>query len=359
LLKSELIEPLYRLFDTIRDKSSAIRELAYGFSLAHRYMSLHTLTGLEDRPDTAIRQNRVNLQEFEAADFANIIFSVNVEKIANLRFDSTFYHKAQSIHHLMSDVGDGIKIARKHMDPEIWQKKEILNEAMKFVGNHPLKSFVQEELVERRKIVPFKKFRPRRYLSEKLNAAESFFRAIPMELLGYTPSFIFTNGMSRGVISMKPTPRFRLLLKARKMGNLPTLDIFQTEELILKGKLGKYFEEHPGPIRFAIPIKLEKGAPSQETQFPFSMGGGATPKVDVTSLMVAFRDGDDEVRHFTDEFSMLKPRAYVSEVQPWKDIDSDFPRRKMVHTLLVWTELEFGVPLQYMQVRPGSIKHLV
>jgi hypothetical protein len=347
LLKNELIEPLTRTLSEIVARSEMLRDLAYAFNLTHRFISLHTLTGTNREGQIKRRQNIAN---FDPAAFANIIFTVEPESMMNLRFDNVFYHKSLSVHDLLSDVGDGIAIVKRYLKDPIFKASERITQAMTFVKAHPLKSWVQEELIERKKVVPFLDFVPRRYLSEKLTLAENFMKSLPSSVLGYARSFIYTNGAEADVISMEPTERFRILLRAKPMKIDTVLTIKDLEKLMLRGELAAFLKNHQGPIRFDIPVGLTSGPPSLSPIFPFSLSGNA--RVEVSTIPVGFRDGDDEIRHFTDEFAMLMPRAYVSEVQPWEDIPADFPVSKMIHTMTVWSELEFGIELERRHVRP-------
>jgi hypothetical protein len=356
LLKSELIEPLYRTLDEINAQSESIREFAFSFNLAHRFLSLHTLTGLDEASVSKDKKNKVTLVEMDPAQFANLIFSVDHSKIENMSYDNTFYHKAQSIHHLLSDVGDGLYISRQFLSSEQWKKSEIIEHGMRFVGSHPLKQWIQDELIKRKKVVPFEKMVPRRYLSKKIDAAKRFFKSLTPSLLSYTPSFIFSNGDERGVIDRTPNERYRVLSRAKKMGKIPTLTIFDFEKLVIRDEFHVYLEKNPGPIRFKIPIELKSGPPKTDVTLPFELATEQS-HILIKDLYVGFRDGDDEIRHFTDSYAFSLPRTYLSEIVPWEEVPADFPRRHLVHEVDVWTELELDIPLEYMRTRskPSSL----
>jgi hypothetical protein len=355
-IKDELISPIQRILTEIATKADSIRELVFGFNWAARFLSLHTLTSMSKEVVEGAAYNKTTVAVLNPAAFANVMFSVDPESIQNLKFDSMMYHKAQSIHSHLSDIGDGLKIARTYLDPKIWRTSEIIVEGMKFVDPHPLKSWFQDELIKRKKTIPFKQLRPRSYLSKKLTAASTFFKSLSPSLLGFAHSFIFTNGMERAVLDDSvPAKRYRHLIKAKRLSGLPTLTIHELEALLLKGTLRDYLNQNPGPIRFRIPISLTSGPPQATPTIPLTMAN-LKSRLEVLNIHVGFRDGDDEVRHETDEYALLLPRTYLSETVPWIDIPADYPRSNMVHTMTVWSELDLGLPLVRMPVR--STGHL-
>jgi hypothetical protein len=347
LISDELIQPLSRLITEIALKASALRDLLYGFNLAHRYMSLHTLTGYERDEDIT----RVVSHIFDPNSFGNIMFTIDPESLENVQIDNSMYLKSISVHQHMSDVGDGLIIARKYLSTKYWQKSEILEQAMRFVAPHPLKEWIGRELIARKKVLPFDMFRGRTYMSKKLAVVEDFFKRMDPKLLGYTNSFIFTNWNAENTVSMASTDKYRKLLIARPIGNVTSLNITQLETLILHDGLEKFLRSQKTPIRFNIPAKLESGPPSETPRVPFTFG--ANGKIDVSSIYVGFRDGDEEIRYHTDEYASLLPIPYVSEQPPWMDVSFDYPMRHMIHRLVIWSELEFDIPLEYMRTRPG------
>jgi hypothetical protein len=347
MLNANTINPVIDLLREIRSKGEAIKTLSFAFNRAHRFMSLHTLTG----PIASSREavpNRFNAFTFDPAQFVNIVFTIQPDQILNLRFDNSFYYKSLSIHHLLSDVGDGLFIARSRLDSKIWKKSEILTEAMKFVAPHPMKEWLAKELIERKKTLPFERFVPRQYLSDKLVAADVFFKSLSPKLLQYTPSFIFSNGNDRSLLSVVPE-QFRLLTVAKRKRHDAELDIYELEELILKGKVQEYMDRHD-TIRFNIPTRLTSGPPPDAPTVPFVTNGEV--RLEVRPIHVAFRDADDEIRHHTDEFAFLLPRSYLSEITPWVNVPADYPRNHLIHVLEVWSELEFDVPIERMPTRP-------
>jgi hypothetical protein len=356
LIANELVEPISRVLVSIVNRSNSIRELMFHFNYAHRFMSLHTLTGLGDRkevmPDHPLRTESFI---FDPASFANAIFTIDATSLENVRYDNTFYHKAQSIHALLTDVGDGLAIARRYLDPTIWKTSEVLREAINFVPAHPLKEWIKEELIARRKDIPFKRFEKRAYLSDKWVAADAFYRSLGSKLLGYAPSFIYSNGDEEAVVNYSSSDRYRTLHIAKPQSQLPTLTVQDLESLMLRGKLKEYLRKNPGPIRFQIPIGLQAGPPKLEPNNPWIFS--AQSKVQLKSLYIGFRDGDDEKRHNTDDEALLMPRVYTAEQTPWVDIGPDYPRLNMVHQVTAWSELELGVPLAYMPRHGRKGKH--
>ena len=135
------------------------------------------------------------------------------------------------------------------------------------------------------------------------------------------------------------------------MGKLPELTIHDLESLLLRGDLRNYLEKNPGPIRMKIPVALTDGPPQVEPKIPF-IGADLKSRLEVSSIHVGYRDGDDEVRHESDEFTMLLPRTYLSEHTPWEDVPVDYPRTNMIHTIKVWSELDLGLQLVRVPVRP-------
>jgi hypothetical protein len=346
LIKNELIDPLHRTLTEISQRTEQVRDLMYAFNVAHRGMSLHTLTGSIFE---GVIKNRIPIASFHAASFANIMFTVDPASIMNLKFDTTMYEKSLSIHHLLTDVGDGLFIAEKYLRSPNWKKTEKIQHAMTFVAPHPLKQWMETELIERKKVVPITNFFPRSYMSEKLAAAESFFRSLKPELLGYARSFIYSNGHEAEVLNVDSSTRYRTLMLAKE-GLRPahTLTLRELETLMLKAEFSQWKRDHPGPVRMKVPVALTAGEPKLTPEMPLTLSDVAN--ISVHPIHVGFRDGDDEVRHSSDEFALLTSREYVSEIAPWVDIEPEFPLISMVSTFVVWSELELGVPLNWIQV---------
>jgi hypothetical protein len=346
-IQDELISPIARILQEMVNKSEMLKDMMYAFNITHRGLSLHTLTGLYDKNDKVVRREQISI--LEPAAFANIVFSVDPDAMMGLRFDNTFYHKSLSVHTLMSDVGDGMYIAKKYLKEPIFKMSERIEEAFKFVAPHPLKEWMLKEMVARKKTLPFEHLRPRSYISAKLDAADKFYSKLTPSLLSYSPSFIFSNGYEANLVNMDPTERYRILLLSQRVTGAPELDIQDLERLIVKGELARFLKDHPQPIRFNIPVTITSGAPLIEPINPLKIQGEA--RVEVGSIHVGFRDGDEEKRFFTDEFAMLMSRSYLVERPNWVDVPDDFPRTQMVHRMMVWSELDLGIELEYMHVR--------
>ena len=360
-LADELIQPLSRIVQEVADKGDHLRELIYQFNYAHRFMSLHTLTGDMKEDGHFVRSDRrVSYHVFDPVAFTNIMFTVEPESIENLRFDNTFYRKSLSVHKLLTDVGDALTIGYRYLDPDIWKTSEIITESMKMVDAHPLKDWVVKDLIQKKKIIPFKTFVPRGTLMAQLDAADSFFRALGPAELKYSPNFIFANGNFNGLVSKEPTAdkRYRMLLLA-KAGDIPRIDVFQLETAIRRGELDKWLTAHPGPVRFDIPVKIVGGDPSSANSVPLNISSSdGAVTISSSGITIGFRDEQGRTRHYADEFRMLTMGQYYVEVAPWNDVSVNYPLESLVHTSEVWSELEFGVDLVYMPTRKMTTKGL-
>jgi hypothetical protein len=343
----ELRTPLLRILSDMSIKRGRIDNLCFGLYRAHRYSSLHLLTGDHQWNGGWVQvPDRTSIHIFDPAAFTKMFFFVDADKLGNLVFDNQFYYKSVGVHHVTSDFGDGLYIAESFMHDRRWTKTEIITEAAKFVKPHSLKDFLLTEIKERRKVLPFENLVPRAFFSHKLDAAERFFRSLTPAELKYSDSFIYTNGYRQDMVSLEPTDEFRVLLKAKRK-NLPVLSVYELEDLIIKGELSEYMKRHKA-IRFEIPIPIGVGKVSDMVKEPLKFSSG---KVDVTKIIVARHDRDDDVRDMTDEFAMLNLGEYFIDIQPWNDVSADFPMENLIHEMTIMSELDIGVDIQYTPVR--------
>jgi len=348
-LKTELVEPVAGFLEEMVNQGESMRELMFGFGTAHRAMSLHTLTG---SVRTGLLQNRYTWKAVDPVAFAAIPFKVDPTSLMNLTFDSVFYSKSLSIHSILTDVGDALFITRKYMASPVFKQSEIISQAMKYVPSHPIREFILTELLERKKVVPYKSFIPRNFLSAKLAACEAFYQSIPTQLLGFVPSFVYSNGYAN-LVPMKKDQKYRLLQVALPVQAARELTVQELESLVLKMQLKAVMDAAKGPIRFNIPVGIRPSGPVLTPTVPFTFSDKT--QVKVNEIAVGYRDADEEVRYPTDEFTWLMPSEYVVEKTPWEDVDVSFPLDHMIFDFTVWSELDIGVELQYMHVNPASM----
>jgi hypothetical protein len=347
-LKSEFVEPISNILVEMVNRSESLREMMFGFSTAHRAMSIHTLTGSSKE---GLIENRNTWVAFDPVDFASIIFKVDTTSLMNLTFDNSFYQKSLSIHDFLSDVGDALLVAKKYMASPIFKRSEVITQALLYVPAHPIRDFVKTELLERKKIVPYERFIARNHMSAKLSAAEAFFASIPTNLLGFVPSFIYTNGFFHNT-PLVVDPKFRILQTVAPVKPALTLTIQELESLMLKMRLKDTLDKAKGPVRFAIPVGIKASVPSTTPFVPFKLSENT--HISLSDIMVGYRDADEEVRHATDEFAWLMPLEYAVERTPWQDVEPAYPLTTMIHDVETWSELQFDVKLDYMHVSPSS-----
>jgi hypothetical protein len=351
-LDQETVLPLVRILAMLSERRSVFEELAYAFNKANRFLSMHTLTG---RHDAEAGIGRVAIDRVDPISVLNLVLVVEPATVQCVKFSPEMYNKANGIHHFLSDLGDGVTLARKMLSRRYFQRKEILAEAMKFVRPHPLKAWVEKDMLERYKVFSYEQLQPRGILREQVPAARRFLQAVRNDVgpaaLSYATSFIFANGYERDIRLTDLPPSYSQLQVCKNLPGIPEVTADELTEMVAKGTLRTFLNGIDGPIRFKIPIAVTATTPIREPIMPFTLPTATTP-LRLRSIPVGNRWKDEDLRYDVDEVTPLVPSAYYVEAQyvPWRDVAVDYPLREMIHHMHVWSELEFGVPIERISV---------
>jgi hypothetical protein len=356
-LVKELREPLLRLLAELPRRQDELDTFQLNFNRANRYLSLHTLTGAYQVNGKWEQIEKRSIGHiFDPTAFTKMFFFLKAETIKCTDFTSSFYESSLSVHHLCADLGDGLHMAMRYMtDPARWTKLDKIKQATEFMKPHPLKSFLVEEFTEKRRIFKFDFLRHRPSFSQKVAAAERFFKELGVAEKQYLESFIYSNGQRKDVMQLNKDDVFNFAITAKIEKKIPSVDVFQLEDLIVKGRLMNFLSSK-GPIRLNIPIALKRGTLKDLVFSPLSIASGG--KVGISNISVAFEWADIEKRDYPEEFAFMQMPEYFSEKVPWNRITVGNLLANHIHIFHVWSELDLTLVFKRVPVRaaPGSMQ---